>query len=108
MWECERRRYLWRFSQHHLGRRGPERYGGGGAVRRRRWVVVNNKITIEEEGQLIIFHITRLEAFRSSWVALTGEEEPGGDGGVEDFCGRGEEEFARGKQPGGVVLFKQL
>ena len=29
-----------------------------------------------------------------------------GDGGVEDFCGRGEEEFARGKRPGGAVLFK--
>ena len=42
--------YLWRFSQHHLGRRGPERYGGGGAVRRRRWVVNNNKITSEERG----------------------------------------------------------
>ena len=42
----------------------------------------------------------------SDWVALTGEEEPGGDGGVEDFCGRGEVEFARGKTPGGVVLFK--
>ena len=27
---------LWRFSQHHLGRRGPERYGGGGAVWKRR------------------------------------------------------------------------
>ena len=35
MWECERGRYWWRFSQHHLGRWGPERYGGGGAVQRR-------------------------------------------------------------------------
>ena len=61
---------------------------------------------MEEEGQLIIFHITRLEAPCPSWVALTGEEEPGGDGGVEDFCGRGEVEFARGKNPRGVVLFK--
>ena len=47
------------------------------------------------EGQLITFHITRLEAPRPSWVALTGEEEPGGDGGVEDCCGRGEEESLR-------------
>ena len=31
-----------------------------------------------------------------------------GDGGVEDFCGRGEEEFARGKRPGGAVLLKTL
>ena len=30
-----------------------------------------------------------------------------GDGGVEDFCGRGEDEFARGKHPGGMVLFKK-
>ena len=57
-------------------------------------------------GQLITFHITRLEAPCPSWVAMTGEEEPGGDGGVDDFCGRGEEEFARGKRPGGAVLFK--
>ena len=76
-------------------------------------MVNNNKITIEE-GQLITVHITRLEAPRpscsrqtsSNWVAWTGEEEPGGDGGVEDFCGRGEVEFARGKNPRGVVLFK--
>jgi len=26
---------------------------------------------------------------------------------VEGCCGRGEEEFARGKHPGGVVLFKK-
>ena len=62
---------MWRFSQHHLGRRGPERYGGGGDLRQRRWVVVNNKITMEE-GQLITVLITR-------WVVvnnkITMEEE---------------------------------
>ena len=38
-------------------------------------------------------------------MALTGEEEPRGDGGVEDHGGRGGR-FARRKHPGGVVLFK--
>ena len=42
-----------------------------------------------------------------SWVALTGEEEPGGMEALRT-CGRGEEEFARGKHPGGVILFKKL
>ena len=40
-----------------------------------------------------------------SWVALTGEEEPGGMEALRT-CGRGEEEFARGKHPRGVILFK--
>ena len=69
-------------------------------------MVVYDKITMEEKGQLIIFHITRLEAPCPSWVALTGEEEPGGMEALRT-CGRGEEEFARGKHPGGVVLFKK-
>ena len=51
-------------------------------------------------------HIPHHQVGGPSWVAMTGEEEPGGDGGVEDFCGRGEEEFVRGKPPGGAVLFK--
>ena len=38
-------------------------------------------------------------------MALTGEEEPRGEGGVEDHGGRGGW-FARRKHPGGVVLFK--
>ena len=39
------------------------------------------------------------------WVTLTGEEESEGDGDVEGPCGRGVQ-FARGKHPRGVVLFK--
>ena len=70
-------------------------------------MVVYDKITMEEKGQLIIFHITRLEAPRPSSVALTGEEEPGGMEALRT-CGRGEEEFARGKRPGGAVLLKTL
>ena len=44
---------------------------------------------------------------RSNWVALTSEEELGGDGGVENPC-EGGGGFAKGKHPGGVVLFKTV
>ena len=37
----------------------------------------------------------------------TSEEETGGDGNVEDPCGRGGG-FAKGKHPGGVFLFKTV
>ena len=38
-------------------------------------------------------------------MTLTGEEEPRGEGGVEDPCGRGGQ-FAREKHPRVVVLLK--
>ena len=40
---------------------------------------------LQGEGQLITFHLTRLEAPRPSWVALTGEEEPGGMEALRTF-----------------------
>ena len=41
---------------------------------------------------------------RSPWSRGTAHHIPQHQ--VEGCCGRGEEEFARGKHPGGVVLFK--
>ena len=58
-------------------------------------MVNNNKITMEE-GQLITFHITRLEAPRPSWVALTGEEEPGGMEALRTFVEEGRKKTLRG------------
>ena len=69
-------------------------------------MVVYDKITMEEKGQLIIFHITRLEAPRPSSVALTGEEEPGGMEALRTFVEEERTSLREGSTPEGWFFFK--